>query len=269
MPEEPNLAQLGMLGAAVALLVAGIVMSILRSRDTGRGRLPVKMFDYWGLLLAAVVLVWHTASRKSWLPIESNFGSLICLALILGVFMMYIQRRRPIPGMDWFVLPVVILLLIAAGVFGRTNPHEYLPTAWSMVHRIFTYGGAVGFAIAGATGAMYLVANYRLRNKTALPGPRLGSLERIERVNLSAVTIGFALLTIGAISGFLWIAADKRSVSIGKLILTAAVWVVYAAVLHTPINPSFRGRKTAILSIVGLLLMIVTVVAVQLMPAKS
>jgi ABC-type transport system involved in cytochrome c biogenesis permease subunit len=44
---------------------------------------------------------------------------------------------------------------------------------------------------------------------------------------------------------------------------------VYAIVLHAPINPSFRGRKVAVLSIVGLVLMIGTLVAVNFMPSSS
>jgi ABC-type uncharacterized transport system permease subunit len=32
------------------------------------------------------------------------------------------------------------------------------------------------------------------------------------------------------------------------------VWVVYAVVLHSPINPRFRGRRAAILSIIGCIL---------------
>jgi len=37
--------------------------------------------------------------------------------------------------------------------------------------------------------------------------------------------------------------------------------VVYALVLHAPINPSFRGRKAAMLSILGFVLMVGTLIA--------
>ncbi len=42
------------------------------------------------------------------------------------------------------------------------------------------------------------------------------------------------------------------------------MWVVYAIVLHSRINPSIRGRKVAILSIVGCVLMVGTLVALNL-----
>jgi ABC-type transport system involved in cytochrome c biogenesis permease subunit len=44
---------------------------------------------------------------------------------------------------------------------------------------------------------------------------------------------------------------------------------VYAIVLHARINPVFRGRKVAILSIVGCVLMVGTLVALNLTPAQG
>jgi ABC-type transport system involved in cytochrome c biogenesis permease subunit len=45
------------------------------------------------------------------------------------------------------------------------------------------------------------------------------------------------------------------------------VWVIYALVLHAPINPSFRGRKAAMLSILGFVVMVWALIAVQFMPS--
>src|SRR5438045_3623641 len=101
--------------------------------------------------------------------------------------------------------------------------------------------------------------------------PLEGNFER-----LVSVTVGFARLTIGLITGFARIVKEGGETRLGphwfsspKVILTIAVWVVYALVLHSPINPSFRGRKAAILSIVGFFLMISTIVAEQLMPGGT
>src|SRR5688572_15584209 len=162
-------------------------------------------------------------------------------------------------------MPIVILLLVSLAVFGRAKPHEYVGTTWSWVHRVGSYGGAVAFIIAGAIGAMYLLANRRLRSKTAVPGPRFGSLERLEHLTFVSVTLGFALFTIGSVTGLVKMLADHEPVPLVKLVLAVSVWLVYAIVLHAPINPSFRGRKTAVLSVVGFVLMVGTIWAVQFM----
>lgn len=223
---------------------------------------------YCGLLFALGAQIWHAAVRGSWWPLEDNFDSLIWLATGLALFVMYVQRRKPLPGLDWFVMPIVVLLLILAAVTGRTNWKEYdAHSLWMWVHLAGTYGGAAVFAIAAAAGCMYLLANYRLRHKVALAGPNLGSLERLEHLTLTAVTLGFALLTIGAVTGFARIKYEHLAVPRTKIIMSSLVWLIYAIVLHSPMNPSFRGRRAAILSIVGFVLMIGTVIAVLVMPS--
>jgi ABC-type transport system involved in cytochrome c biogenesis permease subunit len=272
-PDVPRAGQLALLFAAIAAFVAGGVLSLVRLKfESNRLRIAAKACQYFGILLGLAVLVWHSLARRSWLPLEDNFDAMIWLALLLAAFVAYVQRTRPLRGLDWFVTPIVILLLVAAAVFGRAKPHEYLDTTWSWVHRVTAYGGAVAFAVAGAAGGMYLIANRRLRNKRLAPGAGFGSLERLEHLTLLSVTLGFALLTIGLITGLVRVLGGGNPLGPDwytqpKVLLTFVAWGVYALVLHSPINPSFRGRKAALLSVVGFVLMIGILIAVQLMPA--
>ena len=265
----PNLGQILLLVAATVLFAAAEVISLSRLRRELRwSRISAKACTYLGALLALLVLVWHSMKRGTWLPLGDNFEAFISLGLLLALFVLYVQRTRPIGGIDWFVMPIVVLLMIAAIAFGSARPHEYSRSTWLSLHYVTAYSGAVAFAVAGAAGAMYLIANRRLRVKTAPPSPSFGSLERLEHVTLFSVTLGFALLTIGAITGLGWMLFEHRPTPAAKLVLTAMVWVIYALVLHSPINPSFRGRKTALLSIVGFVLMAGVLVTVQFLPAK-
>ena len=278
----PNVSagQIALALVAATLFAVAAGLSLLRAGARWESSEPVrqaaKAAGYLGLLAGIGVLAWHSADRNTWLPLGDNFDTLACLGVLLAGFVLYVQAYRPLRGLDWFLLPVVALLLVSAAVFGRTKPHEYVVTTWSLVHRATAYGGAVAFAVAGAAGGMYLIANRRLRSKSARPaGPGLnhGSLERLERLTLSAVGLGFALLTVGAVTGLARIAQVQGDTTLGdrwflspKVLLALGVWVVYAVVLHSPINPSFRGRKAAVLSVVGFVLMIGTVVAAQFVP---
>lgn len=275
MSDVPTPGQLGLVASAVGAFAAGGIASLSRLWWEREGlRVFAKACLYLGIVLGAGVLAWHSITRHNWLPLGDNFGALVWLGLLLALFVAYTQRTRPLRGLDWFVMPIVVLLLIAAAVFGRTEPQEYLGTTWYWLHLVASFGGVVAFAIGGAAGALYLVASRRLRAKRVTPGHNLGSLERIEHVTLVSVTLGFALLTIGLITGLVRALDDPNS-RLGadwyaqpKVILAFIAWVVYAIVLHSPINPSFRGRKTAVLSVVGFVLIIGVVIAVQLMPGK-
>ena len=266
---EPTAGQLALLLAAVALFAAGVVLSLWRiwangDDQTDRLRRAARACTWGGIAAGAGVLAWHSRARGNWLPLTDNFDALVWLGLLLTLFVLYTQRTRPLRGLDWFVMPIAILLLVLAAVFGRTKPHEYdARSVWLWTHRVTAYGGAVGFAVAGAVGAMYLIVNRRLRDKSAGPGPNLGSLERLEHLTLGAVTLGFALLTVGAVTGIVRMFAEERYTPPAKIALALAVWLVYAVVLHSPINPSFRGRRAALLSVVGFVLMVGTIFAVQ------
>jgi ABC-type uncharacterized transport system permease subunit len=266
---EPTAGQVALLVVAIALFAAGVALSLWRlwggdERKVERLRVAAKACTYGGVVAGIAVIVWHSAARGNWLPLADNFDALIWLGLLLALFVLYTQGTRPLRGLDWFVMPIVVLLLVLAAVFGRTKPHEYdVRSVWLWTHRVTAYGGAVGFAVAGAVGAMYLIVNRRLRDKSTGPGPNLGSLERLEHLTLAAVTLGFALLTVGAVTGIVRMFAEEKYTPPAKIALALAVWLVYAIVLHSPINPSFRGRKAAVLSVVGFVLMVGTIFAVQ------
>ncbi|HET6251119.1 MAG TPA: cytochrome c biogenesis protein CcsA [Tepidisphaeraceae bacterium] len=274
---EPTTGQLALLCVAIAVFVGGGAAALLRRRIEGRDPQSARLesLRVWaqsalfaGSALTLAVLVWHCWARNIWLPLEDNFGAFLCLAILLALFVIYTQRVRPLRGLDLFIMPVVLLLQILAAVFGKTLPHEYREKTWSVVHVLSTFTGFLAFAIAGALGGMYLIANRRLRSKKMLPGQGFGSLERLEHLTRLSVTLGFSLLTIGLITGFILQKAGANAGGVmwyrnTKVLLTCVAWVVYALVLHAPINPSFRGRRTATLSVVGLVLMIGVLVAVQ------
>jgi ABC-type uncharacterized transport system permease subunit len=260
MPTTP---QIALLLTAVALFAIGGCISVARLRwNTRTMRITGKSSLYWGTAIAIAVLILHSITRKSWIPIGDNFDALIWLAVLLALFTEYVQGTRPLAALDWFIMPIVIALLVLAAVFGRVEFHPYIGQAWTYVHRLTSYVGAVAFAVAAASGAMYVGASARLRQKQP-SSVYLGSLERLERLTMTAVTLGFALLTIGIITGAVELIFLKKPTSSWKIALTACVWLVYAIVLHAPLNPIFRGRRAAVLSVLGFALMLGTLVAVQ------
>jgi ABC-type uncharacterized transport system permease subunit len=258
----PTHGQITLLLASIAFFAIGGLLSFARLwRNTNPMRLAGKSSMYWGISAAAGVLVWHSITRGSWIPIGDNFDALIWLAVLLALFVAYVQRTRPLAALDWFIMPIVVALLICAAVIGRTEYRSYINQAWTYVHLLASFTGAAAFAVAAASGLMYVIAARRLRSKQS--AVYLGSLERLERLTMTAVTLGFALLTFGIITGAILMVHDKRPTSPWKIALAGSVWIVYAIVLHAPINPIFRGRRAAVLSVLGFVLMIGTLVAVQ------
>jgi ABC-type uncharacterized transport system permease subunit len=264
----PTIGQLILLFVAILAFAVGGGMSVTRMwSDHAMPRIIARILLIAGIIACAGVIIWHSFTRGTWVPIGDNFDALVWLATLLALFVLYLQRHRQLGSLDWYVMPIVLLLLVWAAIFGRTDYHSYhsaVRDTWAWVHRVTSYVGAVAFAIAAAAGAMYVTASRRLRDKRQI-GPQFASLERLEHLTMTAVTLGFALLTVGMITGGIQMMEDKHT-SNTKIVLSAVVWVVYAIVLHAPINPSFRGRKVAVLSVVGFVLMLGTIVTVLLLP---
>jgi ABC-type uncharacterized transport system permease subunit len=268
----PTTGQLSLLIVTIALFAAGGVFSALRIWwDSRMPRILSRILLGLGIVTSLGVLVWHSASRGQWIPVGDNFDALIWLATLLAMLVLYLQRHKHLGALDWFVMPMVVVLLVLAAVIGRTEYHQYqgvVRDTWAWVHRVTAYGGAVAFAIAAAAGAMYVWTSRRLREKRSV-WPQFGSLERLEHLTMTSVTLGFALLTIGMITGGIKMIGEGQRTSHAKIVLACIVWLVYAVVLHAPINPSFRGRKVAVLSVVGFLVMLGTIVTVLLLPGEA
>ena len=71
------------------------------------------------------------------------------------------------------------------------------------------------------------------------------------------------------ITGGVQMFAEGKHTSRFKIALAVSVWLIYAIVLHAPYNPRFRGRKVAVLSMVGFVLMVGVIVTVLALPASS
>ena len=267
----PTLLQIALLLISAGLFAACAAAALLKDRghSTNMVARGVWMCRGVAIALAIVSLILHSADRGSFWPLEDNFDALVWLAVMLGIVVAYIQLRHPIGGLDLFAAPIVVLMLLSAAFFGSNLPRDYhLYSAWLTVHRVCSFGGVVMFAVAAATSTAWLISNDRLRRKQLAAARRVGSLEQLERVNYLMVTLGFAMLSVGLITGFgrlTIVPADERIqwLASPKITLAAVAWLVYALVLHAPINPVFRGKRVAQLSIGGFLLITGVVVAVQ------
>ncbi|MEM8874405.1 MAG: cytochrome c biogenesis protein CcsA [Planctomycetota bacterium] len=250
-------------GAALASVSAGWAgLARLRGKDA-----PLRWVQGVAVTLSAVALVAHMAERGNWLPMRDNFDALLCLALFAIALPLHVGLVGKRFGWLDATLPVVAaVLLVAAGVFGATRPQDYhLDSLWHWVHRVSSYGGAAAFALAAAGGTAYLVLRQRLRDH-ADPLPGLGSLSNLERVTFYAAVTGFALLTVGLLTGvWRWRYLGDAAAADTKITLAVAAWVVYLLVLHAPLHPRFRGRAAASLSIAGFVVMLGVLVTVQFM----
>lgn len=135
-----------------------------------------------------------------------------------------------------------------------------------VVHLMCSLLSYVAFLIAFVSGALFLLQERQLKHKQmGLLFHRLPALGTLDRANFLAVGAGFALLTVGLLFG-VW--GSRRLLGTWwrwdpKELLTLVLWVTYLVVWLIRLRATLRGRKIAMLSILGFALVLVTFLGVN------
>jgi cytochrome c-type biogenesis protein CcsB len=129
-----------------------------------------------------------------------------------------------------------------------------LQSYWLGIHTVLAFIGDAAFAMAFGIGLMYLVQEHYVKSKH-LGGlfKRLPSLQTLDEINYRLITIGFPFLSLAIITGALWAESAWGSYWRWdpKEVWSLITWFIYALVLHVRLTVGWRGKRAAILSIIG------------------
>jgi ABC-type uncharacterized transport system permease subunit len=108
------------------------------------------------------------------------------------------------------------------------------------------------FAIASALAATYLLQEKQLKQKRALGLlQRLPPLDVLDRASHKFLLAGFPLLTLGIVTGLVWIGKIGSEAGLLRQVLAYAAWVLFAIVLLMRSAGGWRGRRAAWGTILG------------------
>ena len=187
---------------------------------------------------------------------------------IVGSYLAF-QLKFNIRILGTFVSPLaVVFMLLSSAIPGRVIPNSKLfKSFWLTLHVATMFIGMAIFALAFCAGIMYLLQERQIKSKSfGLLYRRLPSLEVLDSLNYVCLTFGFPLITIGLISGFVYAGAVWQSYWHWdpKEILSVVTWLIYAVLLHERLAVGWRGRRAAIMAIVGFSVILVTFVGTSM-----
>lgn len=239
-----------------------------RPTPTEPGKTTLNLLVTAIALGAGALLVYRWAEvGEDWNPIAAHVDGLLLIASLLAAVGLFIQRRPRLGGLAVFILPLLTLILAWAicastWTYKEFNPGSLYPV-WTAVHLTGVYLGTLGCALAAVAGVMYLVVEQQLKAKRNPRGLlRLASLETLERLTVQTSAVGFALLTVGLVSGVLILREQGDALGEGwwyspKIVLAFAAWALYAVVMNVRVATVFRGRRAAWLAVAGFVLLLV------------
>jgi len=248
------------------LSMAGYVLFLFNQK-------PLYQKTAFGFISTAVglhfisMLVYTLATQH--VPIQNLPQSLSLAAFALGGMFLFSQYKFDLKILGVFVSIVLFAIMLVVVLIPETSVEKnaVLKGFWFYSHIALVFAGEASLALACGAGILYLLQERGIKSKS--PGfffKRLPSLDLLDSVGYTCLTTGFALLTIGLITGFIyaktiwgrfWSWDPKEVFSVGT-------WMVYAALLHLRLYSGWRGRKSAIMTIVGFFIIIFTFLGVNL-----
>ncbi len=207
-------------------------------------------------------------------PVTNLQESLSFFAWMVVALFLIFELRYRITGLGAFVSPAAALLMI----WSNALPKQVLPlpaaldSYWHPVHVFTSFGGYGLFTLAFAGGLMYLIQEREIKSKrVGRFYSRLPSLQALDTLNHRCITIGFTLLTLGIISGSIW-AQNAWGTYWSwdpKETWSLITWFLYAALFHERLAVGWRGRRAAVLAIIGFLAVLFTFLGVSfLLPGQ-
>lgn len=263
------------LGIAYAcFLIATVAYAI----HLAKGDREVGRAGTWTSLLGAVLLAGglvvrtvqagHGAVAPIWFPVGIYELS---LALTLAIVSLYLllehlartsgEHRRTARGAGAFVMLLVLLvhtyaLLILPPTARLVEPlTPVLRSPWFGLYILGVLIAYGFFAVACGAGLLYFCAHVAFARGSAEIFP---PLEVIDALNYRAVAYGFPWLTVGLAAGAWWAWRAWGSYwSFGQIWILIS-WLIYAASMHLLRSGHWSGRRSALFSILGFVVALLT-----------
>ena len=215
----------------IGLLIhsGGLVVRWLETHQTGYGYVPLSnMYESLIFFSWTIVLIY--------LILEFKYQQKIIGVFITPFAFLAIALTSIIPGIDSKITPLM----------------PALQSNWLTIHVTTCFFGYAAFAVSFGVSILYLIRD-REGSPTEEGSKWLPSTLVLDEINYKSIVIGFPMLSLGIITGAAWANYAWGSYWSWdpKETWSLITWFVYAAFLHARFTRDWRGRKAAILSIVG------------------
>jgi ABC-type transport system involved in cytochrome c biogenesis permease subunit len=206
---------------------------------------------------ASIILRW-TESYELGIghaPLSNFYESLIFFAWCVSLVVVAMKRRLPYPLIT-MIAGLISLFFMGYASLSPSVERSIQPlipalqSNWLHIHVLTCFLAYAAFAISFIAGLLYLI-NW----KGVIP-PK----EILDEINYRSIIVGFPMLSAGILTGAVW-AHYAWGTYWGwdpKETWSLITWIVYALYLHARLVGGWKGKKIAMVSIIGFLSVIFT-----------
>jgi ABC-type uncharacterized transport system permease subunit len=255
--------------AAAIYLIACLVAAtglVLRSRRLARA--AVWLLAAGALLHGMSFPLLHAQGQAP--PLTSLAAAVSFMAWVGTLCFLGLLLRMRIAGLVVLVAPAAFLgVFLAALRLPVAGPATFAGTgSWPHAHVLLASAGLALLGLAGLASLVYLFEHRRLKTKAAAPRLfALPSLEALDRVNATALAAGFALLTLGVVTGMLWVqtASGRPFGGTAHEAWSLVAWAVYAVLAAVRFGGRQGARQAAAGTVLAFGFLFFAVIGVELL----
>ena len=226
----------------------------------------------------ALVIRWKTSYELGMghAPLSNFYESLIFFAWTIVLLYLIMEWRLKNRSIGVFVLPVAFLIMayasIAPGINNKIEPLiPALQSNWLTSHVLTCFMGYASFTVAFALGIMFFIRRASGSDASEEKGfvSLLPSEFYMDELMYYSITLGFIFLTLGIATGSVWAHYAWGSYWSWdpKETWSLITWLSYAVMLHTRLVRGWRGKRMAIMAIVGFACVLFTYLGVNFLPS--
>lgn len=241
------------------LAIASSLPSLIRRRP----RLTKTTLSAVGIgLLTHLTALILAATSQNRLPFVDVGSATSLLAFLVGLAFLASYMKYRIMTLGIFILPLIFILTLGSLMQGEVNfESPQFRTRWLIVHTSSLFLGYAALFMNFAASLMYLIQEKELKSKKPRAFYyRLPSLEILDDLAFKTLLLGLPFLTLGIISGFLWATLTWNGLwgLDPKIVASVITWAVYMIIFSARLTGRLRGRRAAILALIGYAALIFT-----------
>ncbi len=248
--------------ALVYLVALALELTRIWFRSSLRGAALVGVV--LGGLIVHTALVgyrWVALGRD---PFSSTFDWCLLAAWALGVVYLYLTLYHPNNPLGIFLLPLVLVLVLAAATVASQVPFAQAQEAQILatVHGLSLLVGTVVVFLGLATGVMYLIsAIWMRRMHRPVRLLRLPSLEWLQRITTRCLLLALVCLSLGFVTGLVLSQLRHGHVDWSDPVVWSSSllvgWLAAVAVFILVYRPARQGRKVAYLTLASFVFLLI------------
>lgn len=252
---------------AAVYLVAGVVAWLglgLKIRRLERAAVGILLAG--ALLHVAALALLHGLEPPP--PLTDQPAAVSFMALVGTLFFLALTRWLRLEGLTVLVAPLAFVsVFFAAQRLPDAEPARFVGSgSWPHAHVLLAGAGLACLGISGLAGILFLLEHRRLKSKRPVRVP-LPSLEALDRVNRLSLAGGFPLLTLGVLTGMLWVNNVSGGYWTGTQheTFSAIAWAVYGVLVVARFGSSQGARQAAAAAVGGFALLFFAVIGAKLL----